>query len=173
MDQGQQRQQSNCVKFCTCAITGLGSIILGLGSIILCPFMLVGRLLFSILFGGPLIYYRGTILNSDALANKYSNEGVRLQGTVIKRWKSTGHHSTTMLHVSVVYPVDRERYVINDLAVDEEFYSLPNIDLIRLPDYARSAISFVGFDGVDPDFPTSSKLPSIFFGFFWMLILNG
>jgi hypothetical protein len=133
--------------------------------------MLVGRLLFSILFGGPLIYYRGTILNSDALVIKYSNEGVRLQGTVIKRWKSTGHNNSTRLHVSVVYPVDRERYVINDLAVDEEFYSLPNIDLIRLPDYARSAILFVGFD--DPDFPTSSKLPSIFFGFFWMLILNG
>ena len=164
MDQGQPKQQSNCVKYCTSAIRCVGCILI-------CPFMLVGTLLFGTLFAGPLVYYRGTILNSDALAENYSKNGVRLQGKVIARWKDSGGEGEPTFHVRIVYEVDHERYVKNDLTVNQDLYSKSKQDLILLPDYPRSAILFAGVDGSDHDFPPS-KLPAIYFGFFWMSLWN-
>ena len=167
MDPEQQRQgQSNHVKDCIWAP------IKCIGILLICPFTLVFGFIFGIIFiiffSGPLIYYRGSLLNSDALAQKYKNEGVRLQGKVIARWK-TGEISDAgpMFHVRVVYRVDQDRYVNNDMVVNQDLYSKQKLDLIRLPGYCKSAIIFVGLEGVDSDFPPS-KLPSVFFAFFWM-----
>ena len=138
-----------------------------LGFLLLLPFAVV-----LILFVGPLIYYRGTVFNSDALAQKYRKEGVRLQGQVIARWKKNGgEKSGPTFHVRVVYRVGQDRYVKNDMVVNQGLYSEQNLDLIRLPHYRKSAILFARVEGVDPDFPPS-KLPNLFFAFFWMFLWN-
>ena len=77
----QQQQQSNAVKYSVRAIRYLG---IPLVSLLLCPFAIAGAIIFGTLFAGPLVYYRSTILNSDALTEKYDKEGVRLQGKIIK-----------------------------------------------------------------------------------------
>lgn len=128
--------------------------------------------MFLCFVGGPLIYYRGTILNSYALTNKYSKEGLKLQGKVVAQRKDTSGEAGPTYHVKVMYRVESERYVTNEMNAGQELYSNSKLDLIRLPDYPKSAILLASVDGFDTDFPPS-KLPSIYFGLFWMSCWNG
>ena len=163
----QQQQQSKVVKYSTRAIRSLG---ICLGSLLLCPFAVVGTVLFATLFAGPLVYYRSTIFNSNALTEKYDKEGVKLQGKVIKRWTENSERGPTY-HVRVVYRADEERYVNMDIIVGKDSYVKPKLDLIRLRDFPKSAILFASIEGFDRDFP-GSKLPAMFFVFLWTSIWN-
>ena len=129
----------------------------------------------AILFGGPLIYYRGTILNSNALAEKYNKEGVRLQGKVIARWiRMTGkNNDRPTFHICLGYRVDQDRYVLkNDMVVNQDLYSQQSLDLVRLPGYRKSAILLASIgDMMDPDFPPS-KLGSVLCAFSWTTLFN-
>lgn len=164
----QQQQQSNAVKYSVRAIRYLG---IPLVSLLLCPFAIAGAIIFGTLFAGPLVYYRSTILNSDALTEKYDKEGVRLQGKIIKRWTIASNDGGPTYHVRVVYKADEERYVNEDMTVGKDAYVKQTLDLIRLRDFPKSAIVFASIEGIDRDFPPS-MLPAKFFVFFWMSLWN-
>ena len=106
----QQQQQSNHVKDCILAPVKC------FGDLLIFFFMLVCGVIDVILFGGPLIYYRGTILNSNALAEKYHKEGVRLQGKVTARWiRMTGENNNPpTFHIRLGYRVDQDRCVLKN-----------------------------------------------------------
>jgi len=117
---------------------------------------------------GPQFYYQEK--NSNALAAKYTKEGVRLQGKVIARWAEISDDTDlpTTFHVRVDYQVDQDRYVINDMSVNRDLYSKENLDLIRSPDYHKSAVLFASVKGVDPDFPRAlSRGPEFYFALFY------
>jgi len=121
-----------------------------------------------ILFFGPVIYFQGAGLNSNALTAKYVSEGDLYYGAVVKRWEYTSGDHGTAYFVLVSYTFDARRYT-KKFQVFPDTYGNNTIELLCLPDYPRSAILRDSAKHFDKDFPPSKGF-SRFFGFFWSTI---
>lgn len=157
----QERKPSAVVQCLLCPLKCLLAIILL--QIFTAVFFIV--CIFSI---GPLMFYKGTIFNSNALVEKYITEGLRLQGSVVKRWEKNG-----IFHMRVEYRANNDgRYVKDFLVPKSDYDSQSTLELIRLPDYPRSAILYASVKDKDADFLPSHDGESIFVAFIWITIWN-
>ena len=94
---------------------------------VVCAF--IEGIIFAIFFAGPLLYYPGIILNSNALEHKFITEGVKLQGRVVAQQEQSGE-GVSIYHVKVGYQVDNERYVTNEMHLSNASDSKPMLNLI-------------------------------------------
>ena len=180
--QTMPEQQWHPVMQCLCLLKYVLMILL---MILLIPFIiafglvyLVLYVVFFFLFAGPLVYYRTTILNSNALSEKYVQEGIQLEGRVMKRWKTEGKgvDSPTTYHVRVEYRVNDTRFS-KEFTVSRDIFPQETLELIRLSEYPQSAVLFASVKDADPDFPPSkqgnfSKAEALYFAFGYLTILN-
>jgi len=134
----------------------------------------VGLVVFSV---GPMMYYRNTILGSEALWEKYATEGIRFSGRIVKKWKAGGNDSEgyeAPYSANVAYQVESSIYVRYGQTISLEQFENPTatmLDLIRLPNYPQSAIPYSYIQVKYPGFRPSTTI-WIIVAYLWTLSWN-
>mmetsp|Transcript_23465 Transcript_23465/g.46738 ORF Transcript_23465/g.46738 Transcript_23465/m.46738 type:complete len:176 (+) Transcript_23465:94-621(+) len=139
------------------AVTVLCNLAWFLAGIVCMPLFMAGSLVSAAIFGAPCCYFitnpkmYGAI--KDTLYEMYREKGLRLTGTVAKRWTTTSEKGGTSHFISAIYHQnnhlgDEQRY-IRHLQVSATSYSQTSLNLVILPQYPKSAIPLAQAEKMD------------------------